>query len=115
MLLSGNNAGSIPVNVVVISVNVDSNAILVIEPSDHLFVFRYTFLQGSAGLTHIDKVAVTVGDPVDYTLLLFIEYPVLHSHKRLANGLNWFDDSFHLNLVDLMDLQARSIFERPFT
>ena len=43
-LLLGNNASSIPINLVIMFVDVDGSAILIIKPSYRLFVFCYPSL-----------------------------------------------------------------------
>ena len=95
----GNNAGSIPIDSVVKFVYVDCNAIFVIKPSYRLLVFSYSFHHSSTCFTHVDLITISARDVVDYTIFLFVGYPILQFYKCLSNGPDQFKDGLDLHLT----------------
>ena len=98
-LLLGNNTGSIPIDLVVMFVDMDCYAILVIKLSYCLLVFYYSSLHSLTCFPDIDQITVSAGDVVNYTFLLLIRYPILQSHKCLLDDTDRVEDSFNLTLT----------------
>jgi len=79
------NSCTLPVNVVILLVDMDRNAILLIKSPHSLLVLCEPLLQSSSCLAHVDMVTVMAGNLVDSSLLL-LRYSVLHIDKGLSDG-----------------------------
>ena len=80
-------------------VDVDCYAIFVIKSFYRLLVFCYPLLHSSTCFTHVNLIAISAGDVVDYTFLLLIRYPILQSYECLSDGSDRFKDSLDLHVA----------------
>ena len=95
VLFGSHTLGSVPVYVVVILVDMDSNTIVVIKSPDSLLVLTNACLECSLGLTHVYLFAVTARDLIDHHCLLVVRHSVLHLHQCLTYRSNWFEDHLY--------------------
>jgi len=101
------NSCTLPVHVVILMVDMDCNAILLIESPHSLLVLCQLLLQGSSCLAYVDMVTVMLGNLVDHSSLLLLRYSVLHIDKGLSDSPVRFGDQLQ---VDCLDVPTDSVY-----
>ena len=97
----------VPVYVMVLLVDVHSDAIVLVKPPYRLIVLCQSYLECPTGLTYIHLIAIMTRDFIYHHGLFLAWNSVLYIHQGLSNISVWSGDKHQ---VDWFDVIAYSIF-----